>query len=70
MRHSAKVVDFSGLDIGDDGDQVCRITEISVVEEDLDTSFMTVSVNVVNSTCIEARRAANNSVDLNQSEMG
>lgn len=64
MRHGTKIVDLSRLDIGDDGDEVGGIAQVSVVKKDLDSSLVTVSVNVIDTTSVEARGTTDNTVDL------
>ena len=64
VGHGTKIVDLSWLDVGNDGDQVGCVAQISIVKKDLDSSFVTVSVNVIDTTSVEARRTADNTVNL------
>lgn len=54
MGHGTKVVDLSGLNVGNDGDQVSGIAQISVVKENLDSCLVTVSVDMIDTTSVEA----------------
>jgi hypothetical protein len=69
VGHGTKIVDLSWLDVRNDGDQVGGVAEISVVEKDLDTSLVTVSVDVIDPTSVEARRTTDNTVDLPKKEI-
>mmetsp|Transcript_13501 Transcript_13501/g.27564 ORF Transcript_13501/g.27564 Transcript_13501/m.27564 type:complete len:233 (+) Transcript_13501:392-1090(+) len=53
VTHSTKVVDFVGLDIGNDCDQVGGIAKITIVKEKLDSGLVAVTVNVVDAPGIE-----------------
>ena len=64
MGHGTKVVDLSGLDVGNDGDQVSGIAQVSVVKEDLHSCLVTVSVDVIDTTSVEARRTADDTMNL------
>lgn len=64
MTHGTQVVNLIGLDIGNNGDKVCGITQVTIVEEKLDTSFVTVTVDVVDTTSVERRRTTDDSMDL------
>mmetsp|Transcript_14834 Transcript_14834/g.30585 ORF Transcript_14834/g.30585 Transcript_14834/m.30585 type:complete len:350 (-) Transcript_14834:231-1280(-) len=55
MTHGSQVVDFIGLDAGNKANQVGGIAQITIVQKNLDTGFMAIAVNVVNTTCVEAR---------------
>mmetsp|Transcript_6988 Transcript_6988/g.11601 ORF Transcript_6988/g.11601 Transcript_6988/m.11601 type:complete len:240 (+) Transcript_6988:495-1214(+) len=63
VGHGTEIVDLSWLDIGDDGNQVGGVAKITVMKEDLDSSFVTVSVDVVDTTSVEARRTTDDTVD-------
>lgn len=64
VGHGTEIVDLSRLDIGDDGDEIGGIAQISVVKKDLDSSLVTVSVNVIDTTSVEARGTTDNTMDL------
>ena len=64
VRHGSQVVNFRWLDRTNDGNQVGSIAKISVMEKDLDSSFVTVLVDVVNTTSVEAGRSSHNAVHL------
>ena len=64
MTHGSKVVDFVRSCARNDGDKVGGIAKITIVQKQLDTSLVTIFVNVFNTTSIEARRTTNDTVDL------
>ncbi len=64
VRHGAEVVDFSGADVGDDGDEVGGIAEVTVVEEEFDARLVSVLIDVVNATGVEDGGTTDDSVDL------
>ena len=66
VRHGAEVVDLGGADLGNDGDQVSSIAEITIVQEELDAGGMTILVEMVDAASVEGRRAAYDAVDLNK----
>jgi len=53
VTHSTQVVDFIGLHVGNNGDKIGSIAEITIMKEKLNTSFMTVTVDVVNAAGVE-----------------
>ena len=69
MGHGTKIVDLSGLNIGNDGDQVGGVAKISIVKKDLYSSLVAVSIDVIDTTSVEARRAADNTMDLPKKEI-
>jgi hypothetical protein len=70
VRHSSKIVDLGRLDVGNDGNQVGGVAKISVMKENLDSGLMTVSVDVIDTTSVEARRTTDNTVDLKKKIKG
>ncbi len=59
-RHMAlrrQVVDFVGLRFLHDADQIGRVRQIPIVEDQLRTMDMGILVNVLNATRVEGRRA-------------
>ena len=64
MTHCTQVVDFRWAYIGDDGNEVSCITEITIVEEQFDTSLMPVFVNMVDTSCVECRSTTDDSMYL------
>ena len=64
VTHGTKVVDLGGLDIGNDGNEIGGVAKITVVQEDLDASLVTVLVNVINASGVERRRTSHNTVNL------
>jgi len=53
VTHSTQVVDFIGLHVSNNGNEVGSITEITIVKEKLDTSFVAVAVDVINAAGVE-----------------
>lgn len=64
VRHGAQVVDLLRLDIGNNGDEIGSIAQISVVEEKLDSSFVAVAVDVIDTSSVEGGGTTDNAVDL------
>jgi len=63
VGHGAEVVDLIGLDVGDDGDEVGGVAEVTVVEEELDSALVAVAVDVVDAAGVEGRRTTDDAVD-------
>ena len=55
VTHGTQVVNLIGLDIGNDGNKVGGITQITVVKEELNSSFVAVTVDVVDTASVEGR---------------
>jgi hypothetical protein len=53
VTHGTKIVNFSGLDVGNNGDKVGGIAKIPIVKEEFHTSLMAVTVDVVNTASVE-----------------
>ncbi len=53
VTHCTKIVNFVGLDIGNNCDQVGGIAKIAIVKEKLDSGLVAVTVNVVDAPGIE-----------------
>lgn len=53
MTHGTQVVDFIGLHVSNNCNKVGSITEITIVKEKLDTSFMAVTVDVIDTASVE-----------------
>jgi len=53
VTHSTQVVNFIGLNVGNNGNKIGSIAEITIVKEKLDTSFMTVTVDVINTAGVK-----------------
>ena len=64
VTHGTQVVDLGRLDVVDDGNEVGGIAQVSVMQENLDSSLMAISVDVLNTSCVEATGTTDNSVDL------
>ena len=55
MTHGTQVVNFIGLHSGNNGDEVGGIAQVTVVQENLYGTVVTVTVNVVDTASVEAR---------------
>jgi hypothetical protein len=64
MTHGSKVVNFIGLNVGNNCDKIGGITKISIVKKELYTSVVTVTVDVVDTASVEGRTTTDDSVDL------
>jgi hypothetical protein len=64
VTHGTKIVDFIRFNLVNESDQVCCIAEITIMKINLDSSFVTVSVDMVDTTCVETRRTTDDSMDL------
>mmetsp|Transcript_21097 Transcript_21097/g.50915 ORF Transcript_21097/g.50915 Transcript_21097/m.50915 type:complete len:248 (+) Transcript_21097:397-1140(+) len=62
VRHGAQIVDFVGLDIGNDGDEVGGITQVAVVEEKLDSGLVAITVDVIDTARVEGGGTANDAM--------
>jgi hypothetical protein len=69
MTHGSQVIDLGGLDVVDDRDEVGSIAQISIMQENLDSGFVAILVNVINASSIEATRTTDYSVDLREREV-
>ena len=58
VTHGAEVVDLVRLDGGDDVEEIGRVREVSIVEEYLHASVVSVSVDVLNARGIEGRASS------------
>lgn len=64
MRHGSEVVDFRGADVGDDGDEIGGIAEVTVVKEEFYSSLVSVFVDVVDASSIENGCTTDDTVHL------
>ena len=53
VTHRPKIVNFIGLHIGNDGDEIGSIAQVTVVEEEFDSGFVTVAVDVVDAARVK-----------------
>ena len=63
MRLRAEVVDFVGLDLLDDPDQVGRVGQIAVVQNELAVVDMRILIQMVDAVGVEQGRTALDAVD-------
>jgi hypothetical protein len=52
VTYGSQIVNFTGLNLGNQSNQVGRIANISIVQNKFDAGFMTVFVDVVNPACV------------------
>ena len=53
MTHGSKVVYFIWTSIGNNGNEIGGITEISIMEKQFYSTSMAIFVNVINATCVK-----------------
>mmetsp|Transcript_8175 Transcript_8175/g.9528 ORF Transcript_8175/g.9528 Transcript_8175/m.9528 type:complete len:214 (+) Transcript_8175:510-1151(+) len=63
VTHGSKIVDLSGTGIGNDSDEVSGITQISIVKEKLNSGFVPVLVDVVDTSGVERGRTTDDTVN-------
>jgi DNA integrity scanning protein DisA with diadenylate cyclase activity len=68
VTHGTQVVDFYRLDLANDGDEIGGIAQVTVMQKELDTSIMTILVDVLDTTSVETRGTTDNTMDLNEKE--
>lgn len=64
MAHGTQIVDFIGLDGRNDRDQIAGVAQIAVMQEELYLRVVTITVKMINTTRVEARRPTDNTVYL------
>ena len=64
MTHGTQIVDFIRAYIGDNGDEVSGITEITVMEEKLGSLLMPVFVDVVDTSSVKSGCTTNDTMNL------
>ena len=64
MTHGSKIVDFVRLNLGDDGDEICGIAQVTIVKEQLDTGLVTILVDVIDTSSVETRGTTDDTVNL------
>lgn len=64
VTHCSQVVNFGWFHFRDDADKVGGIAQISIMQVELDSSLVTIFVDVVDATGVETRRTTDNSMDL------
>ncbi len=64
MTHRTKIVHLGGFYLGDDPNQIRRITEISIMQKEFHTRLMSVPVEMIDPTSIETRGPTDDSMDL------
>lgn len=53
MTHGTQVVNLIRLDVGNDGNKIGSITQVTIVKEKLNASLVAVTVDVVDTTSVE-----------------
>lgn len=64
VTHCTKIVNFIRFDVSNNGDEVRRVTKIAVMKEKLHSGIMTVTVDVINTTCVEGRTTTDDAMNL------
>ena len=64
MTHGTQVVNLIRLDVGNDGNKIGSITQVTIVKEKLNASLVAVTVDVVDTTSVEGGGTTDDSVDL------
>ena len=64
VGHGSEIIDFGGLGVGGDGDEIGGIAKITVMQEDLDAGLVAVLVNVLDTAGVKTRGSSHDSVDL------
>lgn len=64
VTHGTQVVDFGRLGVGNDGDQVGGIAQVTVMQIQLHSSLVSVTINMVDAAGVETRRTTDDSMDL------
>ena len=64
MTHGSQVIDFGWLHLGDQTNQIGRIANVAVVQKELHVLFMSILINMVNSTGIERGCSTNKTMHL------
>ena len=64
VTHGTKIVNLIGLRVGNNGDEIRGIAQVTVVEEKLDAGVVTVAVDVVDAAGVEGGGTTDDAVDL------
>ena len=68
MTHRSKVVNFAWLDLGDDGNKIRSIAQVTIMKEQLYTCLVAILVDMVDASRVETRRTTDETVDLRSTE--
>lgn len=68
MTHRSQVVDFVWLDLRNNGNEICCVTQVTVMQVKLYTGLMTIFVDVIDTARIERRGTTDDSVYLEKRE--
>eukprot|EP00581_Thalassiosira_minuscula_P028288 CAMPEP_0183751564 /NCGR_PEP_ID=MMETSP0739-20130205/1813_1 /TAXON_ID=385413 /ORGANISM="Thalassiosira miniscula, Strain CCMP1093" /LENGTH=78 /DNA_ID=CAMNT_0025987807 /DNA_START=51 /DNA_END=284 /DNA_ORIENTATION=+ len=63
MTHCTKVVNLIRLHIGNDGNKIGSVAQVTVVEEELDSSIVAVTVDVIDTSSVERGRTTDDAMD-------
>lgn len=64
VTHGTQVVNLIRLDVGNDGNKIGSITQVTIVKEKLNASLVAVTVDVVDTTSVEGGWTTDDAVDL------
>ncbi len=68
VTHRSKVVNFAWLDLGDDGNKIRSIAQVTIMKEQLYTCLVAILVDMVDASRVETRRTTDETVDLRSTE--
>ena len=64
MTHGSKIIDFIGLNISNDSDEVSSVTKITIMEEKLHARLVAIAVNVIDTAGVERGGTADDPMNL------
>jgi hypothetical protein len=64
VTHGSQVVNFGWLDFGNDGDEIGSIAQITIMQIQLHSSFMSVAIDMIDTSGVETGRPTNDTMDL------
>jgi hypothetical protein len=68
VTHGTQVVDFLRLDLGNDADKIGGVAQVTIMQKKLDSSIMTILVDVIDTSSVETRGTTDNTMDLKEKE--
>ena len=64
MTHGTQIVNLIRLHVGNDGNKIGSIAQVTIVEEELDSRIVTVAVDVIDAARVEGGRTTDDAMDL------
>jgi hypothetical protein len=68
VTHGTQVVDFLRLDLGNDGDEIGGVAQVTVMQKELDSTIVTILVDVLDTPSVERRGTTDDTMDLKEKE--